>query len=322
MWAYPLIFLINLVLINLYFKIADRFNIIDKPNERSSHKEITLRGGGIIYLLGYLTYFIWEGFPLPFFTVGLIMISVVSFWDDIQSLPNRIRLPIHFGSMALLFNQIGMFELPWFVWISAFIVAVGIINAYNFMDGINGMHGIYTIVVLISVYVANLQVEALDNELIRFMLLASIVFGIYNFRKKAKCFAGDVGSVSVAFLIVYLIYSLIIKTGDFSYILFLVVYGADSVGTILHRIWRGENIFKAHRLHLYQFISNEFGQPHLGVSIAYGILQTIASAVILSNLYFNYTSKVSLGITVLVAFLVIYLFLKIRLLATFRRQQV
>ncbi len=318
MWVYALIFLINLVLINLYFKIADRFNIIDKPNERSSHKEITLRGGGIIYLLGYLTYFFWNDFPLPFFTTGLVMISVVSFWDDIQSLPNRIRLPIHFGSMALLFNQIGLFELPWFIWIAAFVVAVGLINAYNFMDGINGMHGIYTIVVLISVYVANLQVNVLDNELIRFMLISSAVFGIYNFRKKAKCFAGDVGSISVAFMVVYLIYSLIIETGDFSYILFLVVYGADSVGTILHRLWRKENIFKAHRLHLYQVISNEFKQPHLGVSIAYGILQTIASGVILSNLYFGYASKISLGITVLMAFLVIYLFLKIRLLATFR----
>ena len=322
MWVYALIFLINLVLINLYFKIADRFNIIDKPNERSSHKEITLRGGGIIYLLGYLTYFFWNDFPIPFFTAGLVMISVVSFWDDIQSLPNRIRLPIHFGSMALLFNQIGMFELEWYIWLAAFIVAVGIINAYNFMDGINGMHGMYTITVLISVYIANLQVQVLDNQLLLFMLIASVVFGIYNFRKKAKCFAGDVGSVSVAFLVVYLIFSLVVATGDLSYILFLVVYGADSIGTILHRLWRKENIFKAHRLHLYQLVSNEFEQPHIGVSITYAIFQLVASGVILSNLYYGYTSKVSLGLTFLIAFLVIYVFLKVRLLATFRREQV
>ncbi len=146
------------------------------------------------------------------------------------------------------------------------------------MDGINGITGAYSISVLLALLFVNLKVNHfIDNELIYFSLIAVMVFNYFNFRKKARCFAGDVGSVTIAFLLVFLLGKLIIQTGHFSYIFFLSVYGVDSVLTIIHRIKLKENIFEAHRKHAYQIMANELKIPHLFVSLFYGILQLIIS---------------------------------------------
>lgn len=275
--VYLIIFILLLAAELLYFRIADKLNIIDKPNQRSSHKQITLRGGGIIFYLAALGYFFYSGMSYPFFFIGLTLIAGISFADDVHSVPNKIRLVIHFISMLLMFYQLGLFtEFPLWYLLIALIFCTGVINAYNFMDGINGITGGYSLVVLGILYWLNRSLDFIDIEFLRWILLADVIFCFFNFRKKAKCFAGDVGSVSMAFIVVFVLGKLILKTGDVTYIVLLAVYGVDSVLTIIHRLMLKENITQPHRKHAYQIMANELKMPHIGVSSFYMFLQILA----------------------------------------------
>ena len=259
----------------IYFKIADKYNIIDKPNERSAHTIPTLRGGGIIYWIAFMMIFI-QTFPNnSYLFIAITLIAAVSFIDDINSLPNKIRLFIQFSSIALVFLSLNIFALfPVWLTIIAFILFVGIINAYNFMDGINGITGCYTIVVLSSLLYVNIyMINFTANNLIIYPIIASIVFLFFNFRKKAKCFAGDIGSISIAFWVLYLILKLMLATESVVWILFLAIYGADTICTIIYRLTLKENIFVAHRHHFYQMLCNDLKIDHRVVAILYAILQ-------------------------------------------------
>ena len=186
MVAYIVIFVLLLLAELLYFRIADKCNIIDKPNERSSHKQVILRGGGIIFLIGVWIWSAFFGFQYPWFLIGVTLVALVSFIDDIRSLPDSVRLVV-------------------------------------------------------------------------------------------QCFAGDVGSLSIAFIIVFALGKLILQTGDFTYLVFLALYGVDSVLTICHRILLHENLGKAHRKHAYQLMANELRIPHVVVSSFYMMLQLLVS---------------------------------------------
>mgnify|MGYP003168915582 CR=1 FL=1 len=158
---YYLIILVLLFLAELfYFRIADKCNIIDKPNERSSHTRITLRGGGIIFYFGALAYFLANHFEYPWFILALTLITFISFVDDVRSTSQGLRLVFHFTAMALMFYQWGLFSLPWWTIIVALIVCTGIINAYNFMDGINGITGGYSLVVLAALAYINKEIQS------------------------------------------------------------------------------------------------------------------------------------------------------------------
>ncbi len=265
----------------MYFKLADKFNIIDKPNERSSHSTITLRGGGIIFYFGSLAFFFYSDFQYPYFFLGLTAITIISFLDDIFTLSNKIRLLVHLSSVLLMFYEIDLFIFPIWVIPIAVVVAIGTINAYNFMDGINGITVSYSTAVLLLLAYVNTQYPFIDPEFIYYVLLSCVVFGFFNFRQKAKCFAGDVGSVAIAFIILFLIAKAMVTTGSLIYILFLVVYGIDAVWTILRRLSKKENIFKAHRSHLYQYLANENKTNKLVVSSVYGLLQLIGGGVVI-----------------------------------------
>ena len=259
-----------------YFRIADKCNIIDKPNERSSHTRITLRGGGIIFYFGVLVYFLTNHYEYPWFMLALTLITLISFIDDIRSTSQALRLVFHFSAMALMFYQWGLFSLPWWTILVALIICTGIINAYNFMDGINGITGGYSLIILGALaFINHSVVSFVEPDLIYTMLCAVLVFNFFNFRKRAKCFAGDVGAVSIAFSILFLIGRLIIQTGDFSWIVLLVVYGIDSVLTIVHRLMLHENIGLPHRKHMYQIMANELRMPHVVVALIYMMMQAI-----------------------------------------------
>ena len=274
---YYLIVLVLLFLAELfYFYIADKYNIIDKPNERSSHTRITLRGGGIIFYFGVLAYFLTNHFEYPWFMLALTLITLISFIDDIRSTSQALRLVFHFSAMALMFYQWGLFSLPWWTILVALIICTGIINAYNFMDGINGITGGYSLIILGALaFINHSVVSFVEPDLIYTLLCAVLVFNFFNFRKRAKCFAGDVGAVSIAFTILFLIGRLIIQTGDFSWIILLVVYGIDSVLTIVHRLMLHENIGLPHRKHMYQIMANELRMPHVVVALIYMMMQAI-----------------------------------------------
>lgn len=277
---YYLIILVLLFLAELfYFKVADKYNIIDKPNERSSHTRITLRGGGVIFYFGALVYFLTSGFEYPWLMLALTFVAIISFIDDIRSTSQKLRLVFHFSAMALMFYQWGLFSLSWWWIIIALIICIGIINAYNFMDGINGITGGYSLVVLLSLAYINEEVTPfVEQDLIYTVIMSVLVFCFFNFRKKARCFAGDVGSVSIAFILLFLLGKLIIQTGDFSWIILLSVYGVDSVLTIFHRLMLHENIGLPHRKHLYQLMANELRIPHVAVSVIYMVLQFLIVA--------------------------------------------
>ena len=271
--TYILVLIGLFILELLYFKFADRFNIIDKPNERSSHSTVTLRGGGIIFYFAALIYFFQSGFEYFYFFLGLSMMTLISFLDDIYTLSNKIRLTIHFASVLLMAYQLEVFAMHWFYLIITFIVIVGVINAYNFMDGINGITACYSFSVGILLLLANFEYSFIAQDLLVYTLLGVVVFAFFNFRTKAKCFAGDVGSVAIAYILLFMLGALIIKTGNLIYIFFLTIYGIDAVWTIIRRLYLKENIFEAHRSHLYQFLGNEAGVNKLLISFLYGLFQ-------------------------------------------------
>ena len=273
---YLIVFVLLFVAELFYFRIADRCNIIDKPNERSSHTKITLRGGGVIFYFGALAYFLISGFEYPYFILALTFITFISFVDDVCSISQKLRLLFHFLAIVLMFYQLGLFSLSWWWIIIALIICTGIINAYNFMDGINGITGGYSLIILATLaYVNSEIVTFVEPALIYTVFCSVLVFCFFNFRKKAKCFAGDAGSVSIAFILLFLIGKLIIQTEDFSWIILLVVYGVDSVLTIIHRLMLHENIGLPHRQHMYQLMANELKIPHVVVSLIYMLVQAV-----------------------------------------------
>ena len=311
---YYIIILVLLFLAELfYFRIADKCNIIDKPNERSSHTRITLRGGGIIFYFGVLTYFLTSHFEYPWFMLALTLITFISFVDDIRSTSQVLRLVFHFSAMALMFYQWGLFSLPWWTLLVALIVCTGIINAYNFMDGINGITGGYSLVVLVALaYINEAVVSFVEQDFILTVLCSVFVFNFFNFRKRAKCFAGDVGSVCIAFVLLFFIGKLVIRTEDFSWIILLVVYGVDSVLTIIHRLMLHENIGLPHRKHLYQIMANELKIPHVVVSSVYMLVQAlvIIGYLLFQNNDYQNNGYWYMGGTILLLSVIYILFMK------------
>ena len=281
--------LVLLVLAELfYFKLADKFNIIDKPNERSSHSSIVLRGGGIIFSLSMVVWAVlmavqgeWSvvmGY-LPFLC-GLLLVSGVSFWDDVQSLPDSVRLVVQFVAMGLMFWSMGILHWNmWWVVLIALIVCVGATNVINFMDGINGITAGYSLAVLVPLVLVNDCLGFMDNSFLIVAIIGVLVFCIFNFRPKgmAKCFAGDVGSIGIAFIMLFAIGKLIVQTGDVTYLIFLLVYGVDGCLTICHRIMLHENLGEAHRKHAYQLMANELKIGHVKVSLLYMAMQLVVS---------------------------------------------
>ena len=318
--TYSIIAVLLLVAELIYFRIADRCNIIDKPNERSSHSTIVLRGGGVIFAISILVWLGWQKIVeslglrdesqfrveeyLPFI-VGLVLIAGVSFWDDVKSLPDSVRLVVQFTAMGLMFYSLGLFSVEslglniesplmsyvvvGLIVIVALIVCVGATNIINFMDGINGITAAYAIAILLPLLIVDslkfrvesqLKVgEFIEPSFLIVAMIGVLVFCIFNFRPKgkAKCFAGDVGSIGIAFIMLFAIGKLILATGDITWLIFLLVYGVDGCCTIIHRIMLHENLGEAHRKHAFQLMANELKMGHVTVSLIYMGLQLAVS---------------------------------------------
>lgn len=205
--------------------------------------------------------------------------------DDVKPISARLRFLAHLIAFVLLFWELDLFKiLPWWGLIITLVVGIGIINAFNFMDGINGITGFYGLSILAPLLVYT-GIQA-TNPIV-YVVAALLAFGFFNFRKTARCFAGDVGSISLGFIVIFILLQLILgietyglpsaKSGviNGAYLLFLLVYGVDTILTISQRLLNKENIFQAHRKHLYQYLSNEMKWPHLGVSGMYALIQAI-----------------------------------------------
>jgi UDP-N-acetylmuramyl pentapeptide phosphotransferase/UDP-N-acetylglucosamine-1-phosphate transferase len=308
-----LISLIFFIIEIIFIKIAQKRDILDIPNDRSSHTYEIVRGGGVIFWFAGL-FFLARNFheALLFFS-GLTIVGIVSFVDDLHNIKVWLRILSHVVGITFIFLSLSLFHLlPWYSMLAAYMVFIGILNAFNFMDGINGITGLYSLSVLFAFQWVNMKVASfITPDFIWYPMIASVVFLFFNFRKKAICFAGDVGSITVGFWIITLLIILVIKTGNIIWFLFLSVYGTDSIFTILHRLWLRQNIFKAHRLHFYQVLANECRIDHRKISTGYALCQIIIS-IIISALY-DKLNLILLSTLVLVPLAIAYLF-KFRIL--------
>lgn len=286
MWLTYLIIAAILLAAELcYFKIADHFNIIDKPNQRSSHTRIVLRGGGIIFTIALWIWSIWYGFQYPWLLAGVTLAAGVSFVDDIHSLPDSLRLVVQFAAMFLVFQEVGLLtvedEDSWLVQglivLAALIVCVGGTNIYNFMDGINGITGGYSLAMVIPLFLLNRKFAFMEESMLIVIGLSLLVFCLFNFRKRAKCFAGDVGSIGIALIMTFCVARLMMVTGDVAWIVLFLIYGVDGTMTIIHRIMLHEHLGEAHRKHAYQLMANELGMSHVAVSLLYMVIQLVIS---------------------------------------------
>lgn len=234
---------------------------------------LLLRQGGIPSLNLEIGDYIW-------FLLAVTLVAGVSFIDDIHSLPDSVRLVAQFGAMLMMFYQLDILHLNmWWVVILALIVCVGASNIINFMDGVNGITEAYALASLIPMALLNQSMDFVNQSLIFVVILADMVFCYFNFRPKgkAKCFAGDVGSIGVAYILLFLIGALILRTGDITWLIFLLVYGVDGCLTICHRIMLHENLGEAHRKHAYQIMANELKIDHVKVASLYALLQLAVS---------------------------------------------
>ena len=260
---------------------------------------------------------------LPFIA-GLILICGVSFWDDVKSLPDSVRLVVQFVATGIMmfslnFQDSGFMSLAWYWQVALglvmLIVFVGATDVINFMDGINGITAGYSLAVLVPLALVNgsgfldepsdivermvqgssriletfgtsdqgraseFENSFIDQSYLIVAIIGVLVFCIFNFRPKgkAKCFAGDVGSVGIGFIMLFAIGRLIMKTGDVTWLVLLLVYGVDGILTICHRVMLHEHIGQAHRKHAYQIMANELKIGHVKISVLYMVMQLAVS---------------------------------------------
>lgn len=299
-----------------YFRVARNYQIVDRPNARSSHNKPVIRGGGIIFIIALLCWFVFEGFPWPWFMLGITAATVISFMDDVKSQPPLLRFLIHLTAFLLLFYAIHLFSWPIGLWLLALIVCIGALNAFNFMDGINGITGIYALVMLLTFgYIHEFVITFTSERFIITNILAVAVFLFFNFRKRAMCFAGDVGSVTMAFVLIFLLLQLIYATENLYWVLLFLIYGIDSVITIVYRLKRRENIFQPHRTHLYQHLCNEHKWPHRRASVLYGVAQAMMNMVLIYAIIHN---QEWIAVSTAVGLLFLYLAVRSKIVASLK----
>jgi len=226
-------YLINMVygsilyagMIFLYLLIARKMQLIDTPNARSSHHQVTITGAGFVFPIAFTVALLFTGDFVHYRATltGLLILSLVSWADDLKTVHPIVRVTVQVIAVSLLLWQTGgLFRMKAWQIIPAFILVVGIINSYNFMDGINGMNTLYSISIFGFIFLIKLigNFSLLPNEIVFYSLLSSLfAFSFFNVRRKALCFSGDIGSISLAYIISLLIIQLMIVTDSSEWIL-------------------------------------------------------------------------------------------------------
>lgn len=319
--------LLLLLLLQAYFPFARKRNMLAGVNHRSSHTQPVITGTGFIFFVSYMVYagvLLYhgiEGFPWCFF-IGLTLLSIVSFVDDLEEVWFLWRLLVQLVAMALMLWQIQLEEsslalMPSVVQWSAIVMcwgfSVGLLNMYNFMDGLNGMLGGLVLSSLIPFWLINQYVTPfVDAQLLYFTLLPTLLFLFYNARKQAKCFSGDVGAIAVGYIMTYLLIKLMIKTGNVAYLALFVSIFIEAGLTIVQRLFAGENIFQPHRIHLFQLLCNEGKRNHVAVSSVYAGIQLFFGLLLFVMNYYHVSGIVQNIIVwpLVVALIVFYLLYK------------
>lgn len=289
----------------LYFPVARKYGLLAGVNNRSSHKKPVITGAGFVFFLSYLCYTLYNVLignnlhTFPWWMMGgMTVLAILSFVDDICDLWYLIRLPLQFlALMAMLWQlkcdfamTIDPAVVQWMAAVMLLFIAVGSVNLYNFMDGINGMLGGMALSMALPILLIDLFVPDakgfVDPHWIGITILSVLVFLFFNYRNEPKCFSGDVGSIVLGYIMAYLVFSLLIETGNVVYILLFAVVYIEAGLTVVQRLFAGENIFKPHRIHFFQLFCNNYYKSHKMVSACYaGIQLTIGLLLFVLNYF-------------------------------------
>jgi len=300
-------FTISLICSAFISRFGRNLSLIDKPNERSSHLHPTPRGGGIGLWPAFMVIGIVIIKEIPFTVIAGTM-GLIGFLEDRYTISSKVRLAVQLGLSFSAVTMLSGFPSTiggtalFIFWI---IFVTGTTNIYNFMDGINGIAGFTGVVgfgflAFFSIFFIKEPATALMSIA---LLSGCIGFLFFNF-PQAKVFMGDVGSVLLGFVFALFVVKLSTTINIFlCLIMFLCTFYADATITIFYR-WRGgENLMKAHRRHLYQYLSNELQLPHWQVTVLFSITQIIFGILAL----LSFKKGLSWQISVFVIFAVIFL---------------
>jgi UDP-GlcNAc:undecaprenyl-phosphate GlcNAc-1-phosphate transferase len=292
----------------LYLKLANKYNITDKPNARSSHDTPTIRGGGILFLMALVFFFLQNDFQYPYLLAGTLLVGGVSFVDDLKPLSPLLRLPFQLIAIFFVLIQLDLLGIPWWAFAALWVLGVGFVNAYNFMDGINGITGLYSLSILAGFYFLNRQTGLVNEDLLLFLGISLGVFGFFNFRKKALFFAGDIGSISIAVVLFFLGILFAHQLEAPVILLMAVVYGTDSILTIFYRLLKKEKITTPHRYHIYQKLVDFHQISHLKVALGYAILQLLVNGLVYGSFRWEFWQQLVLLFGVVLFFVTSYVF--------------
>ncbi len=287
----------------LYFPFAEKKGLLAGVNHRSSHTKPVVTGAGFIFYISYVFYIIdcllfstWE-VPWPLF-IGISILAIVSYIDDLKDLWFFIRLVVQVLAVVLMLYQVYLdFSMTpmemnpsilIIVAVVGLIFSVGFTNLYNFMDGLNGMMAGITISALaIFGLIDFFVVDFIDDSLLIYTAIPTLIFAFYNARRQAKCFAGDVGAIVLGFVMVYMLFSLLLQTSNIVYIFIFASVYLEAGMTVIQRLLAGQNIFKPHRIHMFQLLCNEHKHHHVKISAYYALNQLLFGSVIVVMNYFD-----------------------------------
>lgn len=268
-----------------YIPLARKNGWSTERNKRSDGHPVTVIGGGIIFYIAMVIWSLSMGIIYrqteigANFLVGITMLAACSFADDLMQLKVWIRLVVQFVAVLFLGFQCSLFDQPPVLWPIFMICTVGFVNAYNFMDGINGITAAYSIAVLgLFLYIDTQVVHFMPGSMIVLALISLVVFGFFNYRRRALVFAGDVGSITMGYIVATALIYYILETHTLTAIIFVAVYGVDTFMTVVRRASEGENIFKPHRKHIYQILNYVWRAPQRSIAFGYSALQLAISA--------------------------------------------
>jgi UDP-GlcNAc:undecaprenyl-phosphate/decaprenyl-phosphate GlcNAc-1-phosphate transferase len=293
----------------VFMRLAHKYGLHDHPNGRSSHRQPTVTGMGIILVVAFIIYLFFEPYQLPGnFVLGFFLLTIISFIDDLYFLKHSLRLFFQIFCVGIMvyqlpFQSAGNSALA--LGIAAILFGVGVLNAYNFMDGINGMFTLHCLLVLgCFAYLNETLVDINGNHLkftnthfILSIMIPLAIFGFFNIRNHALAFMGDVGSIGAAFIILYLMYSLLLVSGNYIYLLLFSIFGADAGLTVVYKLILRENIFVPHRDFVFKKLVHLAKLPHLKISVYYFLAQLSINAFII--FMFPIAPKISAQIAVL-----------------------
>lgn len=292
----------------LYIKVARQFGWKVLSGTRDHQNLPVVSGAGFIFPLSvFLMFLISEELAFEPWMIGLLCLTFLSWLDDFRNLSALWRLIIHIICIGTWMIGYNIPDITW-LWIGIILIGgAGWMNAFNFMDGINGMMVMMSLVSLGTFYFT--LESASMHVFIVSQIVAVLILAYFNVRQKAIAFAGDVGSISMGFFLGYLMWQLIYTTGKWEYILFFLVFAIDAGITIFLRLLKKENILQAHEQHLYQIIIKCYPEKSLMISMMYALYQLLIN-IMLVTLLGIYSNSFGTIIIFTVANILIYCYLR------------